>query len=178
MVKTVGYTSRKCTKASEKYNSCMEKNLAHMLALAVELLRLPKESLPQGRGQTPREPIPICQTKGFNHALRWILIFISFMFFTYTVHHEIHPREITAPVDGDQYSRHGRDFKEIRAGRPLMYWVSPQDSSCAVVYAALVVGSGWSAARGTGSYEFRHCCIQVSTIRTRSRFIIISNHLK
>ena len=35
------------------------------------------------------------------------------MFFTHTVHHEIHPHEITAPVDGDQYSRHGRDFKEM-----------------------------------------------------------------
>ena len=40
--------------------------------------------------------------------LHWILIFISFMFFTHTVHHEI-----TAPVDGDKYSRHGRDFKEM-----------------------------------------------------------------
>ena len=30
---------------------------------------------------------------------------------------------------------------------------------------ALVFGSGWSTARGTASYELRHCCIQVSTIR-------------
>ena len=40
-----------------------------------------------------------------------------------------------------------------------MYWVSSYGSSGAGIYAALVVRSGWSAARGTASYELRHCCI-------------------
>ena len=40
-------------------------------------------------------------------------------------------------------------------------WYSRITKYILSVYAALVVASGRGAARGTGSYQFRHCCLQV-----------------
>ena len=55
----------------------------------------------------------MCQIKGLNHALHWILISISFMCFFFT--HTRTPRD-HRPVDGDQYLSHGWGFTTSDGG--------------------------------------------------------------